>query len=437
MSSHTLPLRPAGVKRFAPMGVIGTGGITLIAATLASNGSNLLFNIVMSRLLGVSAYGALGSIIGVLIVFSVLATAAQLAVAQSTAKFASTDFSPIQLRWPIGAAAAIGIIILIWAALFNRVVMQFLHLRSSVSVILLGAMLCITFAATTPTGVLLGRQRYGIVGISLVAGNVGRLVIGLVMVEAGLGLTGALVAVVIGQLFGYLVVLWPLRREVRRVPTAARLRMHMGGVVLSVLALSGLSALTAVDSILARHFLSPLAAGHYVAAATAARIALFAPSAVALVVFPRFAAMRADEDREGRLLAEALFATAVLSLGTAAGLMAFTGQIVGFLFGSAYTSAVPTLRVLAVAGAALGVLALLVYYHQARSSVMAACSWLGVSAAALTISVASHGTGTEIAWVMVASTLAVLIIALTSALWRTLLFRPLGSTGAGGIAHSP
>jgi glycosyltransferase involved in cell wall biosynthesis len=64
------------------------------------------------------------------------------------------------------------------------------------------------------------------------------------------------------------------------------------------------------------------------------------------------------------------------------------------------------------------VVGLLVYYHQARSSTVAACAWLGVVAAAVVISVGAHGSASAIAWTMVACTLGVAAVALVTALWR-------------------
>ncbi len=421
--------------RFLPAGILGGGGIALLVATVVSNGGNFLFAVVMSRLLGADRYGALGSLLGFLTVFTVLIGAAQLAIAQAVAGRLRGMDGALHLRKPIGAAGAVGILGLVVTAAFSPLIEGFLHLSSSVPVILLGLVLFPSVAATLPSGVLLGRQRYGYLGTSIVAGTLGRLATGVALVEAGLGLDGALAASVAGQVLTYLVVLWPLRHEFRGVPDAVSLTPHLGKAALSVVALSGLSAFTAVDSVLARHFLSPASAGHYVAAATAARIALFAPGAVALVAFPRFAALAPGSRADRRLLKEALGVTAVLSIGAAAVLVVLPHLVVSILFGAAYEPAVPMLRILAAAGAAIGLIGLLVYYHQARSSLVAACSWLGVSAAAIVITIWAHGSGTDIAWAMVATTLAVLGMSLAPALWWPTT--TVAAAPAGGATGEP
>lgn len=411
-------LQPPGLRRFVPDGVLGGGAVALLVATVIANGGNLLFNVLTSRLLGPDRYGALGSITGFLTVFTVLTAAAQLAVAQAVAsKLQPRD--PLSLRKPVGMAAAAGLAGLVLTVALSPVLEGFLHLASPGLVIVLGLVLCPTLAATVPTGVMLGRQRYMVVGASLAIATIGRLLIGVLLVETGLGTGGALAGSVGGALMGYAVVLWPLRRELS-VSTSGSETMsaRFSSAALSVAAVSGLSAFTAIDSIMARHFLQPTSAGNYVAAATAARIALFAPGAVAMVVFPRFVGLRPGERAERRLLAEALVVTTALSVGAAAVLIAVPHLAVAVLFGSSYGPAVPVLQVLAVAGAALGVISLLVYYHQARSSTVAACSWIGVVGAAFAISLGAHNSGTEIAWTMVGATVSVLAVALATALWR-------------------
>lgn len=417
------------LRRLVPAGVVGGGGIALLVATVLSNGGNFLFAVVMSRLLGADRYGALGSIIGFLTVVTVLVAAAQLAVAQTVAGPVSRRALALELRRPVVVAAAVGLGGLLLTAVLSPLLEGFLHLSTPGPVLLLGLVLFPTIAAAVPAGVLLGRQRYGFVGASLAVGALARLGIGVALVAGGLGLGGALWASVVGQALAYGVLLWPLRGELLGPTRGVPLSLQLGTAGLSLVALSGLSAFTAVDSILARHFLPRVTAGHYVAAATAARIALFAPGAVALVAFPRFAAIAAGEEGERRLLGEALVVTATLSVGAAAVLIAFPHLVVSVLFGASYAPAVPMLRVLGTAGAALGILSLLVYYHQARSSVVAACSWFGVAVAALVIIIGAHDSGAVIAWVMVASTLSVLSVALATALWRP---RPQQSSLVGG-----
>ena len=60
-----------------------------------------------------------------------------------------------------------------------------------------------------------------------------------------------------------------------------------GQAKVAAFAFTGYWALTAVDVVLARHWLGPNASGWYAAAATVAQIALLAPGAVAAVTFPR------------------------------------------------------------------------------------------------------------------------------------------------------
>jgi len=409
------------LRRLLPAGVVGGGGLALLIATVLSNAGNLVFAVTMSRQLGAGRFGAYGSIQGIVTVIVVLTTSVQLAIAHTVASRLSRN-ARLLLRRPAAGALAAGVGAFVVTAAVSPFLKGYLHLSSLVPVLLLGLVMTPTLAMSVPTGILLGRQRYGVVGASLVAGSFFRVLVGPIFVASGMGLNGALWATVADQLVTYIVVSWALRHEIGSA-AGERLSTRLGGATLSLVALSGLSAYTAVDSIFARHFLGSAAAGHYVAASTAARIALFAPMAVALIVFPRFSALEKGDPGERRLLGEALAVTALLSLGAAVVLMAFPNLVVHLMFGGRYASSAPLLRILALAGAALGILGLLVYYHLARSSIASTWPWLGVLATAGVITLASHGSGTQIAWVMVGSTAAVLVATLVTPPWRITLGR--------------
>lgn len=164
-----------------------------------------------------------------------------------------------------------------------------------------------------------------------------------------------------------------------------------------MVALAGVSAFLGVDSLLARHYLSKVDAGYYVAAATAARVALFLPGAVAMTVFPRLAAARGMHRELRRLLADALALTALLSGGAAAVIAAFPHLVITVLFGSAYQPAAGPLALLSAAAAAMGLASVLVYFFLAERSVLATSCWVAVALLAAVVVTVHQGLDT-IAW---------------------------------------
>jgi O-antigen/teichoic acid export membrane protein len=184
----------------------------------------------------------------------------------------------------------------------------------------------------------------------------------------------------------------------------------MSEATLALMALGGFSALSAVDAVLARYYLPGVQSGYYVAASTAAQIAFALPATIALMAYPRFVAA----DREGgagkRVLVESVILVGVLGFLSAAVLSAFPQTVVSVLFGSRYTPAAPTLRILAWEGVALGLIGVLVYFHLGRRMLVACASWVGVAGAAVLVAGTFHSSQLSIALVMLVVCCGTLLI---------------------------
>lgn len=460
--------------------------MAFFVATLAYNGGNFVFHMAMSRMLGPDRYGALGSLLGLVTVAVLPVSALQAAVTQSIATrrspLATRRWAPepdqgaatggvVALRrpfaWTCGGAGALLVLLVVLAPMVDR----FVSLRSPIPLLLLGAYVATAVATIVPQGVLIGRLRFRPVAASLVVGSVVRLLSGVVLVGAGLGLDAAAAASALSGIASLGIVLWPMRGELAGryaraggalltdptqlavvtdpasvvavvtdpaelavvvdaaelavPPDAARtsrapgtigsrrpaavsipsrsakhhgLGLQAGPAFLAVTALAGVSAFLGIDSLLARHYLSRLDAGYYVAAATAARVALFLPGAVAMTVFPRLAAAHGDHAQVRRLLRHALVVTVVLSGGAALFIAAFPHLVIAVLFGSAYTPASGPLSILAAAAAAMGIASVLVYFFLAQRSLAATICWAAVALVTGLIVVVHDGLDT-IAWI--------------------------------------
>jgi glycosyltransferase involved in cell wall biosynthesis/O-antigen/teichoic acid export membrane protein len=397
------------------------GGLELIVASIVANVGNLVFHIVMSRMLGPSNYGALGSLLGLVTIVSLAVAATQAAVIQAVAQRRgpnSGTHDDLNLLTPIAGTGVAAVVAALGIVAAAAPVTSFLHISSRAPAILFSAFIAITILTLVPQGVLLGRLSFRAVAAALIAGAAVRLAAGVALVGAGGGLNGAVVATILGGAATLLLLVWPLRREIALSKKGHPLHIGFAAAMLATVALVGVSSLVGVDSFLARHFLSRAASGYYVAAATAGRIALFLPGAIALVAFPKFAAARGDAAESRRLLAHALGAVGILSGVTAVVTLAARHLVIAVLFGQRYEAASSIVGILAVSAAAIGLITVLVYFQLARESKTAVASWLGVGAATALITVAHSGLG-AIAWVMVAVTVAVLVLLLGAAFVST------------------
>ncbi len=434
----TFRLRPTSNRRdgngpatLRPLPTLArNGGLAFFLATLAYNGGNFVFHMAMSRMLGPAGYGALGSLLGLVTIAVLPISALQAAVTQSVAERrarraagAPTAASPPTtvmrpFLWTCAAAAGVLVVLSSLAPVIDH----FLSLSSPVPLILVGTYVATSVATIVPQGLLIGQLRFRPVAISLVVGSVVRLGSGVVLVGAGLGLNAASAASALAGIASLVVLVWALRAELtgRRVshPMDAApegLALRFRPAMLAVIALAGVSAFLGIDSLLARHYLSTVDAGYYVAAATAARVALFLPGAVAMTVFPRLAAAQGDHREVRRLLVDALAVTAVLSGGAAAVMAAFPHLVITVLFGHAYQHAGGPLAILSAAAAAMGVASVLVYFYLARTSVMATACWAAVVAVTVLIVLDHQGLDT-IAWLTLGVTATMALVMAAAAL---------------------
>lgn len=384
---------------------------------MAVNGANFLFNVLMSRMLGEVSYGALGSLLGIVSVLGVVFGALQLAITQSVAEGEGASKGCIPVGRAVIATSLAGTTLFLLTAAFSPPLAAFLHLRSVIPVLLLGAYVAPSLAGIVPQGVLIGERRFVAVAWLVLAGAVSRIVLGVSLVSIGAGLDGALLASVGSTVITLVLMVWLLRSRLQLGTGSARLGVHLGPALLSLVALSSVTLFSMIDSILARHYLAPKEAGAYVAASTAARIALVLPGAVATVAFPRLAGAKIDGTDPTKLLRQSLGVTAVLVGAAGLAMLAVPDIVVSTLFGSSYGNAIPVVRVLGLASVALALVGQLVYVFISRHSRLATVPWIGVVGAVVLITM-FHRTAMNLAWAMLALSGFVLMVLLWPAMRR-------------------
>ena len=148
-------------------------------------------------------------------------------------------------------------------------------------------------------------------------------------------------------------------------------------VVLSSGAYSSLWLLAAADTFLARHLLTAHSSGLYVAASTAASIALFMPNNVTLAVFPALAG-DAARGQPGEFK-RALGCAGGLTVLATTGLALLPALIIAILFGPSYRGAAAILVLLAFSNGAQGLVGFLQHHQLAHHRSSCLLPWLGLA----------------------------------------------------------
>ncbi len=341
----------------------------LAAATLANNAIQLVFTVVFTRLLGATDYGTLAALVSAFLILLVVGQSVQMAAAREAAldslghpellratlhawtrklliAFVAIGAASAVLREPL--AALIGVDDVPWAA------------AAIPPTGVLWMLLCLQ------RGALQGLREYRPVGVSIVGEGFLRLVFALMLVGAGMGVTGAL----LGTPLSFVVVgLWLERELHRRVGPVGTdhgplrtLRSLVGNGWVPILALFMLASLQNIDVILAKHQLTGDEAGSYAAAAVAAKAVVWVAIGIGLHLLPEATRRAAAGLDPRRVLLRAL---AMASLVAAPALVIFAVApelLLRLAFGPDLTLAADALLVLGIAMTLLAFTYLTVQY---------------------------------------------------------------------------
>jgi O-antigen/teichoic acid export membrane protein len=372
--------------------------VVLAAGMAVANAGNYGFNLVMAFLLGPEAYGALAALLALVLVGSVPGLALQAVVARRTALAGGSVWPGA--RWLVGRA---GLGLALLAVVAGPALVLFLHLDSAVPLLWLALALAPTPLLFAVQGLLQGRERFAALATVMVAGAGVKLAIGLALVAAGSGVSGAMAGVAAG---GILAALAGLRLAAPRAvdnpapssPGSATLpvgapqleaggatrpevggavRPEVGGAVRpgaggaerpgpgwwrevggATTGLLGLFLLANLDVLLARHYLDRAAAGRYALGAVVAKIAFWAPQFVVTIVFPRLV---------GGAGRRRLLGTSALVIGGFGGLLAAALAVAALaglavpVLGGGYADLGPLLPLFAALGTGLALVQLLLF----------------------------------------------------------------------------
>jgi O-antigen/teichoic acid export membrane protein len=357
------PSLRAGLRRSETAKAAG-----MALATLAGNALAIVFTVVFARLLGVGDYGALGALVSTFVILAVAGSALQVAVARETALGHLGGAGAVAAtvrRWLaqlLVAGAALTGASVIWREEIAALVAVPEHGWAAAAIIPTGILWMLLGVLR---GALQGLHRYAPVGQSVVVEAFGRLVLGLGLVVAGAGVTGAYLGTPLAMVVTAVWLAVLVRRAAGPAPDDAPHRT-LGGLVSGgwapIVGLVFLAVLQNVDVIVAKREMSDDAAGAYAAAVVAAKLVVWVAIGIGLYLLPE-ATRRAAAGLDPR----PTFVRALAVLGAVAvpALIVFAAVpelLLRVAFGEEYTTAADALLLLGAAMTLLAVAYLAVQY---------------------------------------------------------------------------
>jgi O-antigen/teichoic acid export membrane protein len=328
----------------------GPAGIA--AATLAASAGSLALTMVLARALGAGGFGALAALTSLLLILAVPGSALQLAVAREAAGGGLGGRGAVAAalrRWRrlllAGAAGSAAL-----AALAREPLAELAGVHDAWAAAALVPAAVLWMAVFLHRGALQGAGVHGAVSASLLTEAAVRLVVAVVLVEAGAGVTGAVLATVASMAAALAVLAVRARRlgALRAPAPPGVLRRRLAGAWMPVVGLTLLAAIGQLDVVVAQHRLGA-AAGPYAAAAVASKVVVWAAAGLALALLPELS----REVRAGAAGRARLVRTLVLVVALAAPLalacVLAAGPLLRLVFGPQLDGAADALPWLAVA----------------------------------------------------------------------------------------
>lgn len=408
------PFRIASLRKLA-----GNTG-RLAVATGILNLCNVAFNIIAGRLLGAGEFGGLASMLAIISVLSLPIGGLQLAVTQFVARSDGpvTAIRRVIIRWTwlmTGLSAILSAASPLLARLFHVSIMAIIGTAVWIVPTCIGAV---------AQGVLTGEQKWGPVAWGLGCNGITRLGAGAVLMGIGMGVFGAIAASVLAASAAAAVLMFGLKdRDIEPVP-GSDLTVRIGSFIRSSAALTGFSAFTAADILLARYLLPPRVTGFYAAGSVASRLAMYLPAALSAVTFPVFVRRSSGRGNSAGVLAGTVLLTGAVGSVGAIVLTLFPGPIVRTVFGPQYFPGAAVLEILAWAALGAALIGVLLYYLVAERSVFAYSSWAGCGLLVGAVLILGRDWGTDgIAWCLLGTSIVVLGVSGAASLYSVRLGR--------------
>lgn len=355
-----------GRRRLPDLKALLRSSAGIAVAMAVMNVATYAFQMISARLLGPTEYGAVASLMALLMVVAVL----QLGLQATGARRISAEpehvaqIERMVLRVTYRAALGLGLLMMALAPVVHHV----LRLDSVVPALLLALSAVPLTIMGGQAGVLQGERRwFSLAGIYLAMG-LGRVVVGTACIVVSPTESAAMLGVMIAMFAPALVGWLALRRPGLHVRdgdrhsdqhTARRVVTETGSASLALLAFFVLSNL---DIVVARNVLDDHDAGLYAAGLILTKAVLFLPQFVVVVAFP---AMSTPAQRR-RALLRSLFVVGLLGVVCTLGAWLLSGLAMVFVGGGEYADVESRLWVFAVLGTLLAMLQLLVYSVLAR-----------------------------------------------------------------------
>lgn len=340
------------------------GSIMLFASGLAFL-FGYLFHSYMGRNLGPEEYGGLDSLLSVFYIFLIPISTIQAVVARFSSVYIGNnrpDCIKNLMFEGFKKLLAWGFIVLIFFSILSPITSNALKIHSVFPSILLGMATLLAFILPISRGVLQGVQNFNHLGLNISSEKIILFISGVGLI--GFGVTGAVISIVLSQLFVLLISFIPLHTF---KPEKSKQNLKKAVIVkYSIpvfISLSAIAIMSNIDMIFVKHYFDPVQAGGYAAIDTMGKILFFLSFNIANVIYPKSSILFVQKKDSAFLLRKGLLYMGAISSFTILIYAYFPEQLINMVFGAQYLSFKSLLALYSLVMSLMAFVVVIVHYN--------------------------------------------------------------------------
>lgn len=341
-----------------------SGSAVMIVGSNTTNFLNYIYHLIMGRLLGPSSYGELAALFSLMGLVGMVPLALGLVIVKyvSSAKTAGEVTSLID--W-LGKK----IMILSWMMFFSLTlgsffISSFLKIENPLLIVLIGTTFLVSLPAFFNRSVLQGLLRFKQLVSSILAENTIKLLLGVFLVYLGWAVGGAVMALVVAGLVGWLLSKMFISDYTNtNKPIYPRPKLILSYAFPVLVQSVATTSLFSADLMLVKHFFSPHEAGLYAALSTLGKIIFFASGPIGAVMFPLISQKKAQGKGYRQVFLYSFLLTTILACVILLFYWWFPKVAVNLLYGSLYLEAADLLIWLGIFMTLFTLSSLLISFH--------------------------------------------------------------------------
>lgn len=318
---------------------IGKNSIILFISSAIASIFTYLFYLFMGKLLGPENYSVLGVLLSIFFIFSVTANVISIIIVKYVAYFeAKNQHEKVKSLFQDSLKVVFygGMLFFLVLLAFSGRIAASLRMPTTVPIILLGLVIWSFSLMTVFFSVINGMQRFISFGAGKIVEAATVFVLGLLFVSAGLGVNGALIALLAGIVLSIPFAGFQLNflSKVKSAPLGKTdVKEYM---ILSAICYFAIAVMLNSGLVLAKLYFNDLESGYFVAASLMASIPFFISNSMASAIFPKVSELYSNGKDTLFILKDGLIFTTLPCFIITLAYFLFPGRISHLLFSSEY-----------------------------------------------------------------------------------------------------